>query len=307
MAALPPLSEVIDVMRTAVMPAAGVAALVYFVASLLPVVRRTPLPAALAIACGFVAGNWQREAVDFLLPGKSTLRFNDLWQSLQAAVTGSNPNGAAIPAPRYWLPWIVVAGWAAQLAGGLSSKLGWLLKFVVAALAGWLVAATESPSQHAIYAAGFAALSLCIWWLLDDLEAGALLPFTASLAAGAAGVLMLYAHWASFLDIGVLASSALLGVAIVAWWFQTDARAAAAIPALGIPVLMLLAQQNATTQVPALSYSLMAAAPLALGVLCLPGFRNATGRGKAMLTMLLWLAPAGAALYLAARAVPLNF
>ena len=56
MAALPPMSEVVEMLRTAVLPAAGVAAAVYFVASLLPLLRRGALPAALAIACGFVAG-----------------------------------------------------------------------------------------------------------------------------------------------------------------------------------------------------------------------------------------------------------
>src|SRR6516164_685092 len=119
MAALPPMDEVWAELRTAVLPAAGVAAVVYFIASLLPLVRRTTLPVALAIGCGFVAGNWQGEAVEFRLNSEHRLQAKELGRSFQAAVTGTKDNGAVIPPARYWLPWIVVAGLAAQIIGGI--------------------------------------------------------------------------------------------------------------------------------------------------------------------------------------------
>ncbi len=307
MAALPPMSEVIDALRTAVLPAAGVAAVVYFVASLLPVIRRGTFPAALAISCGLVAGNLQREAVDFRLHSGHRLQAKEFGQSLQAAVTGVNETKAVVPPARYWLPFIVAAGLVANVVFEMSSSFGWLLRFVVAGVGGWLLSPTETANQHCAYTAGYTLLALCVWWLLDEYEAGGLLPLTASLATGAAGVLMLYAHWASFMDVGVIASSALFGVGLLAWWFRTNAGAVIAIPALGVPGMMLLAQQNASSQVPAMSYSLMAAAPLALGLLSLPGMSRLTGRTRAFMTALLWLIPAGASLYLASRVEALDF
>jgi hypothetical protein len=307
MAALPPMSEVIDALRTAVLPAAGAAAGVYFVASLLPLVRRTALPAALAIACGFLAGNWQRDAVEFRLHSEHRLQAKELGRSLQAAVTGVNDHGAVVPTARFWLPWIVVAGLLASVAAGMARSLGWWLKLIVAVLGGWLLSPAETQNQHIAYTVGYALLAMSIWWVLDEFEAGGLLPFTASLAAGAAGTLMLFAASLRYSDIGVLASSALMGVAVLAWWFQSDAAAVAAVPALGVPGLMLIAQHDSSSQVPAMSYSLMAAAPLALGLLSLPGFGRLAGRGRATLTMLLWLTPAAVSIYLASRVEVLDF
>jgi hypothetical protein len=306
-AALPPISEVIDALRTAVLPAAGVAAAVYFVASLLPLVRRGTFPAALAIACGFVAGNWQRDAVEFRLHSDHPLQAKELERSFHAAVTGVNDHGAVVPTARYWLPWIVVAGLLANVVAEMANPLGWLLKLVVAGLGGWLLTPAETQNQHIAYTAGYTALALGIWWVLDDLEAGGLLPFTAALATGAAGVLMLYAGSLRYSDIGVIASSALMGIAVLAWWFRSNVGAVAAVSALGVPGLMLLAQHDTSTQVPAVSFSLMAAAPLALGLMSLPGFARVTGRGRAMLTMLLWLAPAIVSIYLASRVEVLDF
>ncbi len=307
MAALPPMSEVIDALRTAVLPAAGVAAVVYFVASLLPVIRRGTVPAALAIACGFVAGNWQRDAVDFRLNSGHRLQARELGQSLQAAVTGANDHKAVIPPARYWLPWIVVAGLIASVLSEMSTSLGWLTKLIVAGVGGWLLSPAETPNQHYAYTAGFTLLTLCIWWLLDEYEAGGLLPFTAALAVGAAGTLMLFSRSLRYSDIGVISSSALMGIAVLAWWFRSNAAAVAAVSALGIPGLMLIAQQDTFSQVPAMSYSLMAAAPLALGLLSLAGLSRLTGRSRDFVTMLLWLIPAGVSLYLASRVEVLDF
>ena len=307
MAALPPMDEVVAMLRTAVLPAAGVAAAVYFVASLLPLLRRGALPAALAIACGFVAGNWQGEAVEFRLDSGHRLQAKELERSFHAAVTGVNDHRAVIPPARYWLPWIVVAGLLANVMAGMSRSLGWLLKLIVAGLGGWLLSPSETQNQHIAYTAGYTLMALCIWWVLDEYEAGGLMPFTAAMAVGAAGTLMLFAATKRYCDIGVITSSALMGIAVLAWWFRSNAAAAAAVPALGVPGLMLIAQHDSSSAVPAMSYSLMAAAPLAVGALSLPGLQKLTGRSRDILTMLLWLAPAALSIYLAARVVTLDF
>lgn len=307
MSALPPMSEVLDELRTAVLPAAGAAAVVYFLASVLPLVRRTALPVALAVGCGFVAGNWQRDAVEFRLDSSHPLRARELGQSLQAAITGANPHSAVVPSARYWLPWIVAAGLAAQIVGGGFRPAGWLLKLVVAAVGGWLLSPAQSLNQHIVYTIGYTLLAMSIWWVLQDHETGGLPPFTAAIATGAAGILMLFASSLRYSDIGIITSSALMGIALVAWWFQSDITGVATVSALGVPGLMLLAQQDTFSKVPAASFSLMAAAPLALGFLSLPVFRSTTGRGRAVLTVLLWLAPVAASLYLASRYEVLDF
>src|SRR4051794_31991773 len=114
-----------DLMRAAVLPAAGAAAVVYFVASMLPLVRRASIPVALAIACGFVAGIWQDQPVEFRLNPSHRLHGSELLGSLQAAIIGSSFNGAPVPASRYWLPWIVAAGLLAHVVTRMAGTLGW--------------------------------------------------------------------------------------------------------------------------------------------------------------------------------------
>lgn len=306
---LPPMDEVKYVLQTVVAPAAAVAAVVYLVSSLLPWIRRSGLPIALAIGCGFVAGNWNGGAVDFRLNSDHRLTAIEFGQSLQAAVKGEKPEGVKVPPTRYWLPWIVAAGLIAAVVKCAIKSLGWLMILAVAGVSGWLVSPAETQNQHITYTAVFTLLAVSIWWLLDDLDAGGLLPFVAALHAGAAGMLMLFCRSKLYFDIGVITSSALMGIAVVAWWFRGSVAGVATIPALGIPALMLVVQRNSfgISAVPAISYSLMAAAPLALGVLSLPASVGMGRRTRTCLTIVLWLIPAAISIYLASRVEQLEF
>ena len=256
----PPLDEVLAALQQVMLPAAGASAFLF--AAVVTLGRWAVLPgAAVAVAVGMVAGNWATGP----LPVEA----------------GSSPYEHL---PRYTLT-LLAAGVLSQLVPTVAERLERMKSYRVAlvvtlwvarAVAVALLAADVIPGDSGTPLALFVAVTVSIWFALDQLDSaeGVTLAGLTSLLAG--GV-CLYAHVARFLDVATFTGSALLGVAVVAAAARVDARGA--IPAFVgmIPGLMLSCHAYSASDVPAASYALIALAPLVLLPWAIPALARRSG------------------------------
>ena len=238
----PPLELLPDVLLFAVLPAlivsAGVAlAVAYFAGE-----KHGPFGAALGLAAGAALGFWLRGGLTWM-PGSSS------WNLL---------------------PWAALAGlWLARSIrlADLPVIEGWLVRASLAAGGAWLIIPAATRSEFVWLMPVFALVVLAEWFVLEYLAAqppGGAVPFALSLSFFAASVILVHAHTARLTEVATVLSSALAGVAAIAWWRRTDASSVAPAAALLLPGVLLTGQQETFSEVPWQAFALIAGAPLML-------------------------------------------
>ena len=127
--------------------------------------------------------------------------------------------------------------------------------------------------------------------------------FGLGIVCAAGGVVLIHAHSAMLMDLALFMAGSWFGVALAAWWTGADVRSAAPIAAVSLPALMLVGQQSTFSDVPLLSFALVALAPLGLAPLLLPALR----RRRGVVGLVLLLLASGVAVVLADCAESLSF
>lgn len=245
--------------------------------------------AALALAGGLALGNFTRG----LLPWWS---LEAGWPSLLPAtlVALGGGVGVALVAGRsiagpkaLVLRMIAAAGCAWWLTPTTppSSRLGWFLLLFVGSVFHWEAfrcVALPSLRERAVVA-------LSIPWGMS------------------AATVLIYAASARFFDVAVLLTSTLAGVGIIAAWRKLDAAVLLAVPTIFLPALMLAGAMNTFSEVPVVSFILVALAPCALWTLRLPPLAGGSERARALAALAAITIPCAIAIALAMRAESLNF
>jgi hypothetical protein len=299
-------------LRSAVLPAAGGAALAYVL--FLCLGRwAAALGSAAGVVVGFAWANYTFEALDWENTGRLAP-----WR----------PWDPVTPSQAAWR-WLPAAGLLLVLTGLVSRWLGlaagrvlpdrwrwraatlliWLPRSAAVGVAsGWLVPASAAEYGWVPYA--LPAVMLASWAVWDGLaRAGAGGEVAAYQAAAlyTAGAVLLYHHWAGATEVAVIAGSALAGVAVVAWAARADASGAVPAGVAALPVLMLAGRLGADSQVPLASFWLVALAPLALAPFLVPRLSRQNGWLARVGRAVLALTPLILAVVLAAQYEQLAF
>jgi len=298
---LPPAKDVLDALHHAVLPAAGGAALVVCLFALLGR-RAAALGSAVAAVVGFGWANFTFDAVSWENTGRVIPWKADgptpVWHWLPRAalvlvVVGLLSRGIGLlathvlPTHRWWGANLLV--WSARLAA-------------VVVVSGWLVseaAATESPWLRV----AFPAVMLLSWVALDGVArygAGAQVAAYQSAIFLTAGAILLYAHSARFMDLGVIVGCVMFGVAVAAGAAKVDASGAVPAGVGFLPGLMLNGRLLTESNVPVTAFWLVALAPLTLLPFLIPAVARQNRWLVISLRTVLLLAPLVVAVVLAA-------
>lgn len=305
---LPPVKDILDALRLSVLPAAGGAALVV---GLFAVLGRWAGAAgsAAAVVAGFAWGNYTFGALSWEATGRLVPWMSDgphpAWHWLPRAAVVLVVVGlfsrwvgllAALRLPdhRRWGAGLLV--WAARVAA-------------VAVVSVWLVSGPEGEKDPLLRPA-LAATMLLSWVALDGTARAAAGGQAAAYLAAtllAAGTVLLYAHSARFMELGVVAGCALFGVAVAAAAAKTDASGAVPAGVAFLPSLLLNGRLLTDSAVPPASFWLVGLAPLALVPFLVPAVARQNRWLLLSLRTAFILAPLVTAVALAAAAEKLAF
>lgn len=286
---MPPLELVLDQLLRLILPSFCAAAAVAALSGMLLKGKLAPLGTVLAMAAGLAAGNWMRGLLPWL------------------------PEATWRPEQTGWT-WLLAATFLA-LAAGLLVRLTARVRIVAAALALVTTAAVTylvvpDYLHSAKWLAPFALVVIANWYFLAraaQRHPSALVPFTwAIVLGGGATLVLLFAHSARFGDLGTLLAATLAGIALPLFRWPNDARPLAPAVATYLPGLMLAGYDSTYSEVPAASFALLAAAPLALALLELPLLKQRGPKVQFVLQCTLLLVPVVIAVVLAMRAEDLG-
>jgi hypothetical protein len=276
---VPPIELIVDLLLHLVLPAiAGSAIAAWLTARLLPE-RWRHLGVAGALAAGLLIGNWMRGSPLPLIP-----------------------DGTGWP---WLLPMALVLLFAAGTAqASLQNRKA--LPVVYAAMV-MLAAFCLVPRDQwsPAWLLGFACLAFANTVLLDrhaQQKPHWLSPIAwAGVFLGAAAVLV-YSHSARLADAALLLAAALAGVGVVTARLAIDARAAGLTVGIYLPGLMLSGYSDTYSEVPWMSFGLMAGAPVVLLATWLRVFTRRSVTTQRIVEVSLLFLPTVAALALAIRA-----
>jgi hypothetical protein len=206
-----------------------------------------------------------------------------------------------------WLLWTTLAALTTDAVARLPRVplgIGWALRGMVSAHAGWLV--TPAGMREEFFWAPFllAAVVLAEWALLSELErldTRGLVALVLTPAALATAVVLIYAASARFGDLAMVLMAALAAVGIVALVFGRETNGVAAAVAILLPGLLLSGQYDCFDAVPAKCFALAALSPLMLAPSLWPAWRRYQKKGLWAVQLLLLLIPLAFALQLAAE------
>ena len=294
MSELPPLSEVLHMLRTVVGPCAAAAAGVFGGVLLLArlVTRRhwrlvAPPASVVALAAAMAVGNTGPDRPFPWAPdGKP---WHEAWHAVGLAL-------AVEFAAR--LPGVAVG--AANLLRGLAA--GVIAAMVVPAA--WV-------ADDRWWVAAFAAPVAVQWAVVDAVgrrSPGGSTAAAVAVACGGAATVLLHVESLGFLTVCTFVASALGAIAVLAWATGTDGNSAAAVGTVPVAVMLLLGRYLRDTAVPNASFDLVGLTPLALGLFLLPPLARFNGRlSGTALKVLVVLVPVAVGVYLAMDAAPYRF
>lgn len=310
MPSLPPLGLVLGIVVQGIfLPFAVATAIVLTLCRTVPFIGRW-MGGALALAAAFLAGNYFRGAVVFRLQHNRPLDWSLLAQKAWDTFKGSVDPEAPLPADYYWLPWVVLLGFAAELFVRhrlVPRIVALFVRAAVVIVASRLLVSPELRGESPWLWPALAAACLANWWLLDIADRDGppgWLPLGFAGLWFAAATVLIHAHTARFTDVGTILAGAWLGIALSAYWGKSNPGGATPATAIGLPGLMLVAQQNTFSDLPIAAFALVALAPLTFLIVR----RWPTGGLRfAILGWILLLVPAALAVLLAVRYESLSF
>jgi hypothetical protein len=284
------------------------------------------LGVAAAVVVAFMAGN-------FMLPDPK-LNEPPTWDNTSRLVPWKPGENAA---GWHWLPRAglllvavgLVSRWIGLVAGRLlPERLWWGANLftwapriaAVVVVAGWLASGKANEGQSWLMPA-LAGAMLLSWVMLDglayprpdpeaeydpnsvpDASCGAEVAMYLWLMFFAAGAILLYAHSQKFMEVALVLSSAMLGVAVAAGPLRADASAAVPAAVAFLPGLLLTALIQLTDHaVPKLCFWLVALAPLVLLPFLIPALARSRAWYLRVFRFALVLAPLVTAVVLAAQ------
>lgn len=322
MSHLPPVSEVIDALKFAVLPSFAVAAVCGLVLPRLFGRRFAYTAVAVGIVGGMLAGNYFRDVFAFRSDPEAPLSTTTLSKQFVAALSYEQPKGSleasaeppvGPPPGRYWLPWMALIATVVGVISQVSGAPGLIrlaLRLVTTTIAVDILVPRNLPQEasHVWFYMGIAIFGT--WTILERLateEAKTTATFATALVCLATAVLMLHAHSARLSDGATLLGSALLGTAIATRFSQAEVAGIAPAVAILIPGFLLTGWNDTFSEIPPKAFILPAVGPLMpLALLVVPS--TSFGGWKRQLTMfVLIVAPAIIAIAMAAQAEPLNF
>jgi hypothetical protein len=154
------------------------------------------------------------------------------------------------------------------------------------------------------------AAMIGVWVALDGVardRAGSEVAAYLAAAFFAAGAVLIYHHTARFMDLAVMCGCAAAGVAVASFPTRADASGAVPLGVVGLPGLMLNGRYLVESQVPAVSFWLVALAPLGLLPFLVPAVARLPRWVVISLRSLLILSPLLAAVVVAAQHEQLAF
>ncbi|AMV24478.1 hypothetical protein VT84_08780 [Gemmata sp. SH-PL17] len=285
----PPLKDVLEALYHAVLPGAGAAALVLGAFLAVGRWRAAALGSAVAVVVAFMCGNFAPPKLSIEDPAptwENTYRVL-LWKPLETSpceqwLPRVSLVLVAVGLLTRWLG-LAVSRAVPERAWWTANLLVWLPRIAaVYYVSAWLLLgnAAADPKWASLRWELIASM-VFVWLVLDSLARGGAsaeisLYLTAVFYAGA-GVL-LYSHNAKFMELAVIIGSAMFGIAVVTLVVParedgTRAIASGAIPAAVafLPGLFLGTRPSHNeTKVPALSFWLVALAPLILSPFLVP-------------------------------------
>ncbi len=205
---------------------------------------------------------------------------------------------------------LAVAAGAVERGFGVPGAARWALRLAVAGLTAWLLVGAESAVQplHPTWYAAVGVAVLGLWGALDPaarLRPAAVSALLATVALGAGAVLE-SAGIMSFAQLAGVFAAVLAACAVLGWWLPNAAPSRGAVPAVAVllPGLLFVGYSSVSsyTEVPAASFLLVLAAPLALGATACLVPVNGAGRWRAPLCAAATLLPLAAAVALAVLA-----
>lgn len=195
----------------------------------------------------------------------------------------------------------------------IANLLVWLSRAAaVYVVSEWLVRGTAaSDPKWEMLRYELAASIFAIWIVLDSVaraEAGAEVAAYLGLMLFTAATILIYAHSKFFMDIAVIVSFALFGIAAAAGVGKSDASGCIPAGALFLPGLVLGTRPSMDTHnVPLLALWLVALAPLTLAPFLIPALSRKQGWLVRIIRFILILAPLIAAVTLAMQHEKLAF
>jgi hypothetical protein len=259
---LPPWSLIEPVLRTHVLPGAGVAAATLAITCAL---TRSSARRIFAAAAG-LAGGWALGNFNFERDAESPTWSLVAWWSVEPGWSSLFPTTLVA----------LMAGVVAAFARGI----GWWSAFAIRALAalgcGWWLAPEGGPFSRSANAALIAGSAIVTGegarWL-GHLAGGGLLVLAIPWG-GAAATVLIYAHSALFCDLATLLTAALCGAGIASAIWKVEPYALLTAPAVFFPALMFAGATNTYSEVPIASFALAGLVPAGLLLLWIPAVRR---------------------------------
>lgn len=314
---VPPLKLTLESLQSDVLPAAGGAALVL---CLFLVLGRwaAAIGAAAAVTVAFMAANFTLDNVGF--------EDEPTWDNTGRLIPwkpGENAPGW------HWLPRAalllvgvgLVTRWVGLLAGRFlperrwwaANVLVWVPRIVaVVVVSEWIASgkAASAPEWEWLRYQ-LAATMLLVWVALDGFArsgAGAEVAAYSGACFFAAAVVLIYAHSKFFMDLAVVFSFAMFGIAAAARVGRSDASGAIPAAATFLAGLMFAVRPSMSEhKVPEAAFWLVALAPLVLLPFLVPALARRDRWYWPLLRVALLLAPLAVALYLADKYEVLAF
>jgi hypothetical protein len=321
---LPPWNVTWEIIQMLLGPALGASLAVMLAVRLVGRERLTPLAAALAVAVGVFAANYFKESVPFQYDNARPLTAHDLYTVLGWSLEKQPPgeeeepqdlHALLMPPLYYWLLWLAGLALVVEMLARIlhvPASAGWVARTLVAVFAARLLTPPALRLENSWVPWWLSGVMLLEWALLMGLARrwkDGTVPLTMALWCA---VLTTLLHLATlrYLDVALYFYAALLGPALVAWWWPGDTGPTAAAVAVTMPALLLLTQFETSAndiKPPLESFVLAALAPLALTPMLLPFLNRQHGWKRWLPCLVLVLIPLVVAIFLAADAEPLNF
>jgi hypothetical protein len=307
---LPPMDEVIDLLKTVVGPSAGAAGATMlfmwlFIGGKLALVGGP----ALSIVAGMAAGNHFRNVFPWLPEGSE-------WHYLLAA-TGV---AVAVETLSQGISVIPIVGRFI----GIVLRVATTVAITYFLFPADLYQNSKEPMMHVILGEGiefdlprialpvlFGLTILGNWlflvkfseWVTSWIGSFGL----AILLGGGAAMVLLHAHSARFTDAATMLASSMLGVSFFSMMVRTSLSAVGAAVAVFFPSLLITAKNETFSNVPTASFLLLGIAPLILVLTYLPPFSGWSIKRPRLITLLLLAIPITIAVALAMKYEELSF